>query len=113
MLTYDPCTVKQVENEGVSIKNDAGYAIEWRDICINVMGIPKEEFDVPPSEAEKSYAKFLEGNARFEDWFNLHIILIGCVYVSEMIVHVLILTDISRTSGLVQACVGALQRPGY
>lgn len=71
-----------LKSEVQSVGNSYGYAKEWHDTCVSTLGIPESRFTDERSVAELAYANFLQNNARLEDWFNLHVIMIACDYVS-------------------------------
>ncbi|KAK0727625.1 hypothetical protein B0T26DRAFT_868878 [Lasiosphaeria miniovina] len=57
------------------------YAGEWKQTCIDDLGIPPAAMgDIEPSAAEIGYASFLRSETALDDYLSLYIITIPCVY---------------------------------
>ena len=68
-----------------SISKVPGYITDWLDSCMCQIGISAERIaQEERSVAELAYANYLQVEASREDWFNGHVIMIACVYVSEL-----------------------------
>lgn len=90
------------------------YVRYWYETCINGLSVTEAQFKVERSVAAIAYAQFLQSNARADNWYNLHIILVGCYWVSiELALKVGLLDVVTLTLGLVQACFKVVQRPAH
>ncbi|KAK7051304.1 hypothetical protein VNI00_004804 [Paramarasmius palmivorus] len=63
------------------------FVIDWYITCLKPVsqkdrgvGLKPEDFQVERTVGEIAYGQFLQNNAREDDWYNLHIILIGCYW---------------------------------
>ena len=48
------------------------------------LGLQAEDFMVERTIGELAYSQYLLNNSRSDDWYNLHIILIGCYWVGAL-----------------------------
>ncbi|KAI0653726.1 hypothetical protein C8Q70DRAFT_1059043 [Cubamyces menziesii] len=78
VLQYD---LNALKTELQSVSHTYGDAEGWKKTCIDDLGIDSAVFNTAErSVAELAYANFLQNNCRMEDWFNLHVIVIACIY---------------------------------
>ena len=68
--------------EAKSLANDVSYAIEWRKQLVSDLKVQPQAIDnAERSVAELAYANVLQRHASVDDWFDLHVILIPCLWV--------------------------------
>ncbi|EIN03265.1 heme oxygenase-like protein [Punctularia strigosozonata HHB-11173 SS5] len=79
-LPHDDFNLDALDNELASVSRTTSYVKDWFQTCINNLGVTESQFKVERSIAEIAYAQFLQNNARSDDWYNLHVILIGCYW---------------------------------
>ena len=71
--------------EAKSVASSFGYVLDWLKVCKESLGIKQDRIDDEErSVAELAYANYLQNNAGIDDWFNLHVIMIACTYVSRL-----------------------------
>ena len=73
---------KTLAAEAKSIGSSPSYVADWLANC-KEMNISDDRIESEErSVAELAYANWLQINASRGDWFNAHVIMIGCAYVS-------------------------------
>ena len=82
LTTIRQSDLDTLESEVASVGRSYGYAEDWYKTCIETLNIDPSRFEDDRSIAELAYANFLQNNTRTEDWFNLHVIMIACYWVS-------------------------------
>lgn len=80
-MTIPQDDLDALKAESESVSKDYGYTETWHTTCIKDLGIDESRFKEDRSVAELAYANFLQNNSRVDDWFNLDVILIVCLYV--------------------------------
>ena len=69
-----------------SVSKSFSWVTDWAKTCVTDLHIdPNQLVNTERSIAEMAYAGVLQNNTRVEDWFNLHVIMIGCIYVSSVL----------------------------
>ncbi|KAK7454097.1 hypothetical protein VKT23_011608 [Stygiomarasmius scandens] len=79
-LPYDDFDLDKLDQEIKSVTNSTGYARDWFITCVEQLGVSEEDFRVERSIAELAYSQYLQNNAQGDDWYNLHVVLIGCYW---------------------------------
>lgn len=70
-----------MRTEAKKISSAVDYADQWRNKCINELGILGSEVDETDSNvAEIAYAGFLQNQTSLDDWFSLYVITAPCLY---------------------------------
>lgn len=83
LTTIPVSDVPTLTSEAQSVASSTGDVSSWKDTCIKTLQIPADRLEkTDRSVAELAYANYLQNNASISDWFNLHVIMIACVYVS-------------------------------
>lgn len=76
-----------LNTEAQGVSKSIGYA-NWMKTCVtqsSQLGVNPERLTTEErSVAELVYANYLQNNAKADDWFNIHIIMIACTYVSSI-----------------------------
>ena len=68
--------------EAQSIGRLPDYVGQWVDLCKRIGITPDRISSEERSVAELAYANYLQINATRDDWFNAHVIMIACAFVS-------------------------------
>lgn len=69
--------------EAASLSSNIQEVEDWRDILIEELKVTPEVLgNAERSVAELAYANVLQKHAYIDNWFDLHVIMIPCVYVS-------------------------------
>ncbi|KAK7051300.1 hypothetical protein VNI00_004800 [Paramarasmius palmivorus] len=77
---------QELRDELTSVSQALGdFPEAWRTACLTPedkggVGLTENDFQVERTIGEIAYGQFLQNNAREEDWYNLHVILIGCYW---------------------------------
>ncbi|KIK51577.1 hypothetical protein GYMLUDRAFT_265772 [Collybiopsis luxurians FD-317 M1] len=72
--------LSQVGGTLQSISNDSSYPTDWFVTCLQELQLSSNDFQVERNVAELAYSQYLQNNAHSDDWYNLHVILIGCYW---------------------------------
>jgi len=79
-VPHDDLNLDALDKELASVAGTTTWVKDWFKTCVEDLGISEDQFKVERTVAEIAYAQFLQNNARSDDWYNLHIILIGCYW---------------------------------
>jgi thiaminase len=73
---------ENLQAEAKSISDSVKWVNDWRTTLINKLGVPAPHIDnAERSIGELAYANVLQRHASIDDWFDLHVIMIPCVFV--------------------------------
>ncbi|KAJ4487544.1 heme oxygenase-like protein [Lentinula aciculospora] len=79
-VPFDDFDVEKLQDEADSVAKYPGYANDWFKTCVGELGLSADDFRVERTIAEIAYSQYLMHNAQADDWYNLHVILIGCYW---------------------------------
>ncbi|KAK7051299.1 hypothetical protein VNI00_004799 [Paramarasmius palmivorus] len=86
VLPHDDFDFDDLSDELDSVHDSLkSYVVDWFTTCIKPeaeggLGLSADDFQVERTVGEIAYGQSLQNNARQDDWYNLHIILIGCYW---------------------------------
>ncbi|KAL9597093.1 MAG: hypothetical protein Q9219_005376 [cf. Caloplaca sp. 3 TL-2023] len=81
LITIPTGDLEALKNEANSVSSDAEYAVGAGQSYVNDLhGRPEDLEEENRSIAELAYGNVLQNAASQEDWYNLHIISIPCIY---------------------------------
>ncbi|KAI9723054.1 MAG: hypothetical protein M1812_001503 [Candelaria pacifica] len=82
LTTIPPGDFETLSSEAQGVGKSTGYVTDWMTTCVTQLGVNPQRFTTEErSVAELAYANYLQNNAKADDWFNLHVIMVACTYV--------------------------------
>ncbi|KAI0772500.1 hypothetical protein BD413DRAFT_44811 [Trametes elegans] len=81
LATVPSTDLSTLESETPSVGRSYEWVVDWLQTCTEDLGIdPDVIATTERAIAELAYSNFLQNNTRTEDWFDLHVIVIPCVF---------------------------------
>lgn len=90
-LPHDDLDLDGLSDELDSVhKSLNAYVRDWYITCLTPeadggFGLQEADFQVERTVGEVAYGQYLMNNSRTDNWYNLHVILIGCYWVGALI----------------------------
>lgn len=92
---------ENLQKEANSLAESVKWVNNWRDTLITKLKLPAAWIDqAERSIGEMAYANTLQRHASIDDWFDLHVVMIPCVWVSFTFCT---LRDLAHNLGLATA----------
>lgn len=81
LTTLPEGNIETLVNESKHLVNDAKYAKQSRDDYVNILGGNETDLNETNRNIEVlAYGNFLQSQVSEQDWFNMHVISIPCIY---------------------------------